>query len=81
MNNVELKSNFHKLIDSYSNEATLVMFYEIMSNQSKNRDGVLWSNLSVDEQEELIEVVSDSLDETNLIDHSAMKAKHNQWLL
>lgn len=80
MTTVELKSNFHQLIDKINNEAMLVKFYEIMSTANVSHDGSLWKNLSIDEQQELIETEKESRIIENLIDHSVMKSKYKKWL-
>jgi len=41
MTTVELKTNFHQLIDKISNEAMLVKFYEIMSTANVSNEGSL----------------------------------------
>jgi hypothetical protein len=80
MTTVELKTNFHQLIDKISNEAMLVKFYEIMSTANVSNEGSLWKNLSNEEQQELIEIEKDIHNIENLIDHSAMKLKFKKWL-
>lgn len=80
MTTVELKTNFHQLIDKISNEAMLVKFYEIMSTANVSNEGSLWKNLSNEEQQELIEIKKNSHNIENLIDHSAMKLKFKKWL-
>jgi hypothetical protein len=75
MTTLELKTNFHQLIDDISNEAMLVKFYEIMSIANVSNEGSLWKNLSMDEQQKLIEIEKDSHIIENLIDHSSMELK------
>ena len=75
MTTIELKTNFHQLIDDISNEAMLVKFYEIMSTANVSNEGTLWKNLSNEEQQELIEIEKDSHNIENLIDHSLMELK------
>jgi hypothetical protein len=75
MTTLELKTNFHQLIDDISNEAMLVKFYEIMSIANVSNEGSLLKNLSMDEQQELIEIEKDSHIIENLIDHSSMELK------
>ena len=50
MNTLELKSNFHMLIDNISNEKILSSFYEIMSSLNEHKEGSLWAKLSVEER-------------------------------
>jgi hypothetical protein len=40
----------------------------------------LWSNLSKEEQEELLLSEEESNYETNLVSHQEMKKKHQKWL-
>jgi hypothetical protein len=75
MTTLELKTNFHQLIDDISNEAMLVKFYEIMSIANVSNEGSLLKNLSMDEQQEPIEIEKDSHIIENLIDHSSMELK------
>ena len=78
MTTVELKTNFHQLIDIISNEAMLVKFYEIMSTANVTNEGTLWKNLSNEEQQELIEIEKDSHNIENLIGHSALKLNYKK---
>ena len=80
MSAIELKSNFHKLIDSIHNENLLSKFFEIMSKASAGQKQTLWNKLSTQEQEELLSIEKESRDATNLISHEDMKAKHKEWL-
>ncbi len=80
MTNVELKTNFHKLIDSINNENLLFKFYEIISKTSESKDGTLWSRLNNEELQELLLIEQESRDDKNLIAHSNMITKHKKWL-
>ena len=80
MNTLALKSNFHKLIDDINNESILNSFYEIMSNAKDHTEGSLWSRLSAEDKQDLIETEKESHHLDNLIPHSEMKTKHNKWL-
>ena len=80
MTTIELKYNFHKLIDTIQNEKVLTTFYDIMSNANTSNDGLLWSRLTKEEQDELIHLEYESRDITNLISHSEMQFKHKKWL-
>ena len=61
MTAVELKNNFHHLIDSIDNERILQQFYELMLQKRTLKDGKLWINLSKDETEELLLANEESL--------------------
>jgi hypothetical protein len=80
MNTLELKSNFHMLIDNISNEKILSSFYEIMSSLNEHNEGSLWAKLSVEERQELFDLDEESKNEDSLISHSTIKEKHRQWL-
>jgi len=80
MNTFDLKSNFHHLIDSISNDNILLKFYSIMSRVSQEKDGKLWTRLTAEEQEELIQADIESKDPSNLISHSEIQKKHKRWL-
>jgi len=80
MNTIELKSNFHRLIDSIDNEETLSKFYGIMESVSKTKGENLWNRLTAKEKNELYRIDKETDNEKNLISHEAMKKKHDQWL-
>lgn len=80
MNTIELKNNFHNLIDSIENETLLMNFYELMKKRSSTKEGQLWSRLNKQEQEELLLALEESENEVNLISHEEMKKKHKKWL-
>jgi len=80
MNAIELKRNFHNLIDSIENESLLMNFYELMKNKTSAKDGKLWNRLSVEEQTILLQTLEAIENPNHVISHSEMKKKHNQWL-
>jgi hypothetical protein len=80
MTKVELKNNFHHLIDSIDNENLLQKFYELMLRKRSIKDGTLWGRLSRDEIDELLISDSECEDPENLIPHKDMKQKYNKWL-
>ncbi len=43
-------------------------------------EGSLWSNLTLEEKQDLIEIEKESHDTKNLIAHSEILAKHKKWL-
>jgi hypothetical protein len=65
MNTIELKNNFHQLIDSINNDNLLSKFYAIMAKMKERTDGKLWARLSIEKQEELIRADIDSNDPVN----------------
>ena len=80
MNTIEIKKNFHSLIDSIDNEYLLMSFYDIIKSRTELKDGQLWNRLNKYEQEELLATFEDTENSGNLIDHENMKKKHNKWL-
>jgi len=80
MNTIELKQNFHHLIDSIDNEKLLINFYDLIKKRTTVKEGQLWNNLTEQEQQELILSLDESKNHENLIDHEEMKIKHKKWL-
>jgi len=80
MNTIEIKSNFHRLIDKIENDSILTKFYEILEQVSGTKDGQLWDRLNEEEKEELLKIDDDSNNDENLISHSQIKTKHKKWL-
>lgn len=80
MNTIELKNNFHLLIDKIENENILSKFYTIMSSANENKDGELWKNLSSKEKKELLLSYSESEEDEHLISHSEVREKYEKWL-
>jgi len=50
----------------------------LKAKDSKNNQ--LWSRLTKEEQEELINIEKESHNAENLIKHSDVSKKHNKWL-
>jgi hypothetical protein len=80
MNTLELRTNFHNLIDSINNDRILSKFYTIMVRTKESSDGILWARLSKEEQDELIQADIDSYDPMNLIPQNEIMEKHKKWL-
>jgi hypothetical protein len=80
MTTLELKKNFHHLIDSIDNEQLLSKFYDILKSCNAVKDGDLWSRLTNQEQDELISAFNESEKEKYLISHDRMMKKHKKWL-
>jgi len=80
MNTVELKSNFHRLIDTIDNENILSKFLSIMERVSMKKDGQLWERLNKAEKQELLLIDTEADNDDNLIPHSKIQEKHKKWL-
>jgi hypothetical protein len=46
MDKLELKRNFHHLIDSIDNDDLLPDFYELLKHRTSAKEGQLWEGLS-----------------------------------
>jgi hypothetical protein len=80
MNTTELKKSFHLLIDSIDNENLLINFYDILKKKSSAVESKLWSNLTIEDQKELLLALEESDNPENLISQDEMKKKHQKWL-
>ncbi len=80
MNTIEIKQNFHLLIDSIDNEKLLINFYDLIKKKSSTKEGQLWNKLTYQEQEELLLSLEESKNPENLINYEEMKKKHKKWL-
>ncbi len=79
MNTLELKKDFHNLIDSIDNENLLSDFYILIKERLSVKDGKLWKGLTKKEQEELDLAFEESKKPENLISHEEMRKKHEKW--
>ncbi len=80
MTTIEIKQNFHNLIDEIDNKQLLVFFYDLMKKRNSSQDGDLWKSLSEEEQIGLLEALEEIKNPQNLIPHVEMKNKHSKWL-
>ena len=80
MTTIELKSNFHNLIDNINDESILSKFYDLLSRAKDTKEGFLWNKLSQKEQDELIQIERESSNPANLISNPEMQQKHKKWL-
>jgi len=80
MNTLEIKTNFHHLIDQLNNEELLIKFYRIMEQASTTADGQLWNRLTSDEQMELLKIEREAHSDLDLISSEQMQNKHKKWL-
>ncbi len=72
MNTIEIRANFHQLIDQINNEQLLIKLYHIMEQAIATADGKLWSRLSDDEQIELLRIEGEVQSDQNLIANGQM---------
>ena len=80
MNTIEIKKNFHLLIDSIDNESILISFYDLIKQRSSTKEGQLWNRLTKAERDELLLALEESYNPDNLISHDEMVTKHKKWL-
>jgi hypothetical protein len=80
MSSLELKSNFHSLIDKIDNEQLLQKFYAVLLNANNSNLGNLWSKLSDLEQKELLEIDQETDDLENTVSNEVAFDKYQKWL-
>ncbi len=77
MSNLELKNNFHKLIDKVNDIELLKYFYDVFLFSSEKS---FLKDLTSEENIDLLESYKESEDENNLLEHDYVKEKHKKWL-
>jgi hypothetical protein len=77
---MNIKDNFHHLIDSIHDEELLKACYQLIEKIRHEQNGHLWNSLSEAQQKELLAAYEESFDEQNLLSHDAVKLQHEQWL-
>ena len=80
MSTVELKHEFHNLIDRIKDKSILEKFFHLMESAEKSTPGSLLDKISDKERDELFSADDESAIKSNLISNEAMKNKHNKWL-
>ena len=80
MDALELKKEFHELIDRVDNTSLLSAFYDALKKRISLKEGQLWRNLTKEQQEELLLAFEESEDPQNLISHDDMIKKNKRWL-
>lgn len=77
---VSLKQKLHTLIDKIENESILNELYQILTAKSTNKEGLLWGQLSPEQQNEVLQSLIESQDPLNLISNEKVKRNHIKWL-
>jgi len=81
MTTFEIKSSLHKLIDNLDNDEQLKRAYQVLETiTTVNDDGVLWTKLTPNEQQELLDIEEECHDPANLINHEEVTKMHKKWL-
>ncbi|MEQ8714826.1 MAG: hypothetical protein RIC80_17535 [Cyclobacteriaceae bacterium] len=70
MGKTDLKSNLHQLIDSIQNQELLQSIYDILDARKEKASGGIWSNLTDDQRNEVLEAFEESEKEENLVPHA-----------
>lgn len=78
MSTIELKNEFHNLIDKIWDKELLEKFYYLMD--SANESSITWESLPESERAEILLSDEESRLDENLISHEEMKKKYSKWL-
>ncbi len=79
MDMLDIKNNFHHLIESIDDEAVLLNFYLLMKTQLSENDTLLIDTLSAKQYKVLMEVFDERFNDDNLMANEAIKQKYNKW--
>jgi hypothetical protein len=74
------REDFHRLIDQIEDETVLKAYFKLIESLSLNQKGKLWSELTIEEREELILSYEESFNQENLLSHDEVKKQHSKWL-
>ncbi len=80
MDMLDIKNNFHHLIESIDDEAVLLNFYLLMKTQLSENDTLSIDTLSAKQYKVLMEAFDESFNDDNLMANEAIKQKYNKWL-
>lgn len=80
MTTLEIRNNFHELIDHISNDQLLLKFYDLLNKTQQSKNNALWGRLTPEEQEELLKSELESHDADNLINNTEILPKHKKRL-
>ncbi len=82
MSNLELKGGLLEMIARIDDQESLrelaKIITEYLGNHSQDTD--YWEELGVNEKRELDLAISESEDETNLVEHEEVMKKYQKWL-
>jgi nitrogenase subunit NifH len=74
------KDQIHDLVETIDDEEILKAYLQLIKNIAKNKNGALWSNLTADEEHDLLLSYNESFDRNNIISHEEVKNQHSKWL-
>ena len=82
MSNLELKGGILEMIATIDDRETLKELAKIISEfiGSHERDSDYWDEISDLEKNELESAITESEDESNLVDHEEVMKKYKKWL-
>lgn len=64
----ELKSQLYKILDKIEDEQLLRSIYSFLNERENSREGRLWSSLTEEQRNEVLQAFDESEDESNLMD-------------
>lgn len=82
MSNLELKGGILEMIATIDDQETLKELARIISEFMGNheQDSDYWDEISELEKNELESAITESEDESNLVDHKEVMKKYKKWL-
>lgn len=76
---VNIKNDFHQLIDQIEDEKILQEVYEILKNYQKKQGEDFWDSMTEEQRQELNKALLESEKEENLISHEEVMKQANKW--
>jgi hypothetical protein len=76
----KIRSRFHALIDEVESPELLNSFLNVFQARLNEPESKLWNSLSELEQSEVLDALSESETEANLVSNVTVKKKYGQWL-
>lgn len=78
MSALEIKDEFHSLIDRIRDKEMLKKFFHLM--ESANEPTITWESLPESERAEILLSDEETNSDDNLISHEEMMKKYSKWL-
>ena len=75
MSTIELRDNLHELINTIENPRLLESLYELLTQSQNSKNANLWSSLSEDQKQEVLDAYEESENHENLTEHTAILRK------
>lgn len=75
-----IKQKLYDLIEKIDDESILKQAYELIYIKQSSEQSDLWTNLSEEQQNEVLQSLEESDDPSNLIPHEEVKRRHKKWL-